>query len=83
MQFAKPGGGFRIVAIHVKNWRLHHARNISRVRRGARFFWRGCETDLIIHDQVHCAAGRISIELRKVQRFRHDALPRECRIAVQ
>ena len=40
------------------------------------------ETDLIVDDHVHRAAGAVAVQLRHVERFRHDPLARESRVAV-
>ncbi len=48
--------GFRIVAVDVEDGRLHHSRHIGGIRGGTRFLRVGCETDLVIDDQVDGAA---------------------------
>ncbi len=75
-------GGFGIVAVHMENRRLHHARDIGCIRRGTRIIRQRGETDLIVDHQMQRAAGRVAIELGKVQRLRDYALSGKSRIAV-
>src|SRR5262249_22928011 len=74
--------GFGIVAIHVEDGRLHAARNVGGVRRGARLIGQRGEADLVVDDEVNGAAGGVAIELRKIQGLRHNALTGEGRVAV-
>ena len=37
---------------------------------------------MIVHDDVNSAAGAVTVQLRQVQRLRHNSLPGERRIAV-
>ncbi len=80
--FRDADGSFGIVAVDMENWRLHHARDIGRIRRRARFIGQRRESDLVIDDQVHGAAGRIAVELREVERLGNNALSSESGIAV-
>ncbi len=41
---------FRIVAVHVKNRRLHHARDVGGIRRGPRFVRQRRKSNLIVDD---------------------------------
>ena len=75
-------GGFGIVAVDVEDGRLHAARHVGGIGRGARFVGQRGEADLIVDDQVHGAAGAVAIELRKVERFGHHALSGKRRVAV-
>ena len=74
--------GFRIVAVHMEDGRLHRARDIGGVDAGARVHGIGGEADLVVDDEVNGAAGGIAIELREVQDFGHHALSGERRVAV-
>ena len=74
--------GLRIVAVHVEDGRLHHARDVGGIRRGARFVGIGGEADLVVDHQVNGAARGVAFQLRKIQRLGHHALPRESRVAV-
>ncbi len=62
--------------------RLHAARDVGGIRRGARFVGQRRETDLVVDDQVDRAAGGVAIELREIQRLGHHALSGEGRVAV-
>ena len=75
-------GGFGIVAVDVEDGRLHAARDVGGIRRGARFVGQRGEADLVIDDQVDGAAGGVAVELREVQRLGHHALSGEGRVAV-
>ena len=44
---------------------------------------RGGETDLVVDDDVHGAAGAMPAQTRQTEAFGDDALPRKCRITVQ
>ena len=72
----------RIVAVHVENRHLDHFRDVGRVHRRARVFRQRGEADLVVHHDVHGAAGAVAVELRHVERFGHDPLPGERRVAV-
>ncbi len=72
----------RVVAIHVENRHLDHFRDVCRIHRRARILRQRGETDLIIHDHVHGAAGAVAVELRHVERLRHDALAGKSGVAV-
>src|ERR1035437_3673659 len=74
--------GIWIVAVDVEDGRLHAARDVGGIGRGARFVGQGGEADLVVDDQVDGAAGGVAIELREVERLGHHALSGEGRIAV-
>ena len=74
--------GIGIVAVDVEEGRLHTARDVGGIRRGARFVGQRREADLIVDDQVYRAAGGVAVELRKIQRLGDHALSGEGRIAV-
>ena len=76
-------GGFRIVSINMKDWRLGHARDVSRINRRAAFLRRSGKADLIVDNDVHRAARAIAAQLRELQSLHHDALSRERSVAVQ
>ena len=71
-----------IVAVDVEDGRLHAARDVGGIGRGARFVGQRGEADLVVDDQVNGAAGGIAVELRKIERFGHHALAGESRVAV-
>ena len=75
-------GGFGIVAIHVKNRRLNHARNVRCIGGGSGIFRQGGKADLVVDYEVQRATGAIAFELRQVQGLRNDALTRERGVAV-
>ena len=51
--------------------------------RGAPFFGRGGEADLVVDDDVNRAARAVALEVGEVQSLHHDALPGERRVAVK
>ena len=74
--------GDRVVGVDVDDRDLVAARQAARVRRAVGFARRGGEADLVVHDHVDRAAGRIAVEPRQVQRLGDDALAGERRVAV-
>ena len=76
-------GGFRIVAAEMHDRRFDHFGDIgakeSRARVGRS---RSRESDLVVHDNVHRAAGAIAVRLRQIERFHHHALAGESGVAV-
>ncbi len=81
-QLAHPGDGLRVVAVHVEDRRLDHPRHVGRVDAGPRLHRRGGEADLVVHHDVHGAAGAVAAQLRQVQRLGYDALAGEGRVTV-
>ena len=75
-------GGIGIVAVDVEDGRLHAARDVGGIGRGARFVGQGGEADLVVDDQVDGAAGGVAIELREIEGLGHHALSGEGRVAV-
>ena len=73
----------RVVAVHVQDRRLDHLRDVAAVERGARVarVVRG-ESDLVVDDHVHGAAGIEGARLRQLQRLLDHALAGESRVAV-
>ena len=71
-----------IVAIHVKNRRLDHLCHIRAVLCASRVRRQRGESDLIVRHDMDRPAHAITLELRHVQHFRDDSLPRERRVAV-
>ena len=74
---------FRVVAIDVEDRRFHHLRHVGGIGRGARIARIGGETDLVVDDEMHRATRAVALEAREAKAFRHDALAREGRIAMQ
>src|SRR5215468_8866783 len=66
----------------VNDGRLDHPGDVGRVHARPRVLRRGGEADLVVHDDVHRAAGPVSAQQRQVQRLGHHALPGERGIAV-
>ena len=88
-QLAEFGGdargmhhGFRIVAIHMEDRRLHHQGDIGAIGRGARIDRRGGEADLVVDDEMDGAAGAEALGAGSGETFRHHALAREGGIAM-
>ena len=81
--FGDEYAGFGIVAVDVKNRRLHHPRDLGAV--GARAHVArvtGGEADLVVDDDVNRAAGAVTARLAHVEGFHHHALAGKGRIAV-
>ena len=74
--------GERVVAVHMKDRRLDHLRDVGAILRGARILGQCGESDLVVCDDVDGAADAVAGELRHVQHFRHDPLPCHRRVAV-
>ena len=74
---------FRIVAVHVEDRRLHHARDFGAVFGRSRIVLpaRG-EADLVVDDQMNRAAGFEATRLRHLERLHHHALPGESGVAM-
>ena len=82
--FSHHDDSFRIVAVDMKDRRLNHFRHVGAIKRRARVAWiRSGETDLIVDDDMHGAAGSITARLRQVQGFHHYTLGRKCGVAMQ
>ena len=45
--------------------------------------WRRGETDLVVHNDVHCSTGLDGPQAGQRKAFRNDALTCKCRITVQ
>ena len=73
----------RVFAIHMQNGDLDHLGNVGRIHRRTRIFGQSGEPDLIVNDDVNGAAGRVTLELRHIEGFRHDPLPRESGVAMK
>ena len=75
--------GFRVIAVHVQDRRLHHLRHFRAVLRGPGvFLMAGGKAHLIINDEVNRAAGAVAPGLAHLEGFHDHALPREGGIAV-
>ena len=62
---------------------LDHLEQVGAVERGAVVAQvGGGEADLVVHDQVHRAAGAVAARLREVEHFLVDALPGHGGVAV-
>ena len=68
----------------MKNRRLYHLRYIGTVqRRSGITFVRSSKTDLVVNNDMHCAARVIAARLGQAERFHDHALSGESRIAMQ
>ena len=74
--------GFGIIAIHMEDRRLHHQGDVGAIGRGAREHRRGGEADLVVDDEMKRAAGTEALDARHGKAFRHHALARERRVAM-
>ena len=76
-------GRLGVVGVHVEDRRVLDAGHVGRVARGPRLLRRGGEPDLVVHDDVHRAAGVVARQRRHRQRLGHDALAGERGVAVE
>ena len=74
--------GFRVLAVHMKDRYHQHFSDISRVPCGTCFFGKSGISDLIIDHDMNGSAATVAIQLRHVERFRHNPLPGKGRITV-
>src|SRR6185312_12193758 len=74
--------GFGIVAIDMEDRRLNLLRNLGAIGTAARIGRAGGEADLVVDDEMDRAAGAIAFELGEIERFGHEALTGERRIAM-
>ena len=75
--------GLRVVPVHVEDRRFDHLRHIRAIQRRARIARiRRREAHLVVDDDVNSAAGVETTRLRELQRFHHDTLTTEGRVAV-
>ena len=75
--------GLRIIAIDMENWCFNHQSNIRGIGGGAAEMRRGGEADLIVHHDVHSAAGLMPFQARQSKPFCHDTLTGKGRIPMQ
>jgi hypothetical protein len=66
--------GFRIFAMHMENGDHEHFSHIRGVSGGAGIFGKRCISDLVIDDQMDCAAGFIACYLRHIKGFGYNTL---------
>jgi len=72
----------RVFAVNVQNGNLDHLGDVGRIHRRARVFGQSGKADLIVNHDVNGTAGRVTFELRHIEGFRHDPLPRERSVAM-
>src|SRR6516225_5577322 len=71
----------RIVAVHVEDRRLDHLGHVGGIGRGSRIAGIGSESDLIVDDEMHGAAGAVPAQSRQTEALGDHALPGEGRVA--
>jgi hypothetical protein len=71
-----------VVAVDVQDWRLDRFGDVGAVKTGVAVRRNGGEADLVIHDQMHRSAGAVTDQLAHRERFIHQALTGERRVAV-
>ena len=71
-----------IVAVHVQDRHLDRFRHIGAVEAGIGVRGNRGEADLVVHHQMHGAAGAVADELAHRQRLVHQPLAGERRVAV-
>ena len=74
--------GEGIFAVHMENGGVNHLGDVSAVACGTGVRWERGEADLVVHNEMDCAAGAVALELRHVECLRNDALSDESGIAV-
>ncbi len=74
---------FWVVAVDVENRCLDHQRDVGGVGAGAAKVRRCRKADLVVHDDMHRAAGFVTFQAGQAEAFCNDTLARECRIAMQ
>ena len=77
-----PHHGLGVVPVDVEDRRLDHPGDVGRVHAGPRVLRGGGEAHLVVHDDVHGAAGPVPAQQRQVQRLGDHALPGERGVAV-
>ena len=78
----RADGGLRVVRIDVDDRDVEALGEVARIPRRPSLRRVGREADLVVGDQVERAAGRVTVEVREIQRLGHDTLTRKGRIAV-
>ena len=73
---------FRIVAVHVENWRLHDLGNVRTIGPGAGVHRICGKSDLVVHHEMNGSANAVTLEFGEVQGLRHKPLAGESRIAM-
>lgn len=81
-QPADPHDRLGVVAVHVEDRRLDHARDVGGVHARPRGGGRGGEADLVVHHDVDGATGAVAAQLGQVQGLGDHALAGERRVAV-
>ena len=81
-QVRRPDAGLGVVGIHVQDRRLNRSRNVGAIDAASPVHGIRREADLVVNDDMNRAAGRIAIELRKLQNLGHDTLADERSVAV-
>ena len=79
---AHPDHGLGVVPVDVEDRRLDHAGDVRRVHAGPRGLRRGGEPDLVVHHDVHRAAGPVAAQLGQLEGLGYHALAGERRVAV-
>jgi len=69
---------FHTISIDVENWCINTFCNISSVYSWSTFTWWGCETNLIINNNVNRSSYIIILKRLHLQLFKHNTLSRKC-----
>ena len=81
-QQADPDHGLGVVPVHVEDGGLDHPGHVRRVNAGPGVLRRGGEPHLVVHHDVHRAAGPVAAQLGQLESLGHHALAGERRVAV-
>ena len=77
-----PGYILNTVSINMENRRANRLSNFGTVLAGSSLSWSGCETNLIVDNNVDNAAYFVVFKVLELQAFKHDTLPSERRITM-
>ena len=79
----RKNNGFGVVAIDVKNRRFDHKGDVRTILTRTIFIRRSCEANLVVDNDMQCAAGAVADELRHLEGFHDHALPRKRTVTMQ
>jgi len=80
--FERPGYILKTVSINMENWRANRLGNFGTVVAGPSLNWTGCETNLVVDNNVDNASYFVVLEVLELQAFKNDTLPSERRITM-
>ena len=75
--------GLGVITVHVEDRSLNHQRDIRGIGAGAAEMRRGGKADLVVHHDMHGAAGLVTAQTRQAEPFGHNTLTGKGRVTVQ